>query len=233
MTVDLPWLNSRLPSSFFSSNDQMPTGYHFYFQNMNLASMHLVTCLFFLLLLCLAYCLMAETRAETITIKEKENSSKNYKFKAFREFLMNYFGFGFVFAGFSAIVGTFLNQSSILTLNGIFYILGVILYGVVLSEAFAFLVINKRIGRLRVALKGTFLAAAGLNPLYLSAVAVIVDAILIVVEYNQRKKVLVCPKTWLAQHFLILGSLLCFFFVPDSFLTIGIVIALISAALLL
>lgn len=211
----------------------MPTGYRFFFQNMNLAAMQLITCLVFLMLLCLGYCLMADTEKQEVTLKKKGNTMKNYKFKAFREFLMNFFCFGFGFAGFSAIVGTFLNQSSVLTANGIFYILGVILYGVVLSEAVVFLVVNKRIGRLRVILKATFLAAAGLNPLYLSAVAIFVDAILIIVEYNQRKKVLISPKAWLAQNFIALSSLLAFFFVPDSFLTIGMVITLVSVTVLL
>ncbi len=41
MTSDLPWLNSKLPSSFFSISDLKPMGFSFYFFNMNLAAMNL------------------------------------------------------------------------------------------------------------------------------------------------------------------------------------------------
>lgn len=233
MTSDLPWLNSKLPSSFFSTSDLKPMGFSFYFVNMNLAAMNLITCLIFLFLLFLSYCLLSEAPTASLRIKNKESNAKNYKFKAFKEFLMNFFGFGFAFAGFSSIVGTFLNYSEFLSLNGIFYILGVVLFGLTLSEAFSFLILNRRVGRLRVTLKATLLAAAALNPLYLSAVAIFVDAILLVAEYLQRRKALVCPKSWLAQNICILGSLLAFYFIPDSFLTLGVTATLICVGVLL
>jgi len=79
-------------------------------------------------------------------------------------------------------------------------------------------------------LKATFLAAAGLNPLYLASIALVVDIILILVEYNLRKKHLVCPRAWLVSNILMWAALISIFFIPDSYLTIGIVITLVILA---
>ena len=56
MVVDLPWLNDLLPESFANPYDTSPTGYLFFFSNMNLAAMHLFTLLIFLSLMLAAYC---------------------------------------------------------------------------------------------------------------------------------------------------------------------------------
>ena len=50
----------------------------------------------------------------------------------------------------------------------------------------------------------------------------IADGILIFVEYKMRKELL-CPKIWLGSNLSILLALICFYFVPDSFLTLGFV----------
>lgn len=55
----------------------------------------------------------------------------------------------------------------------------------------------------------------------------IVDGILLGIEYKMRKNYLVCPKSWLASNVLILSALVCYFFIPDSYLTLGAVVMLI------
>ena len=142
--------------------------------------------------------------------------------------MFNFFSFGLAFAGFSSIIGAFLNYSSILTLNGGFYILGAIAFGVVLSEACTSFFSEKKINRLRVVLKAALLAGGGLNPLYLAATAILVDAILIIVEYNMRKKTLACPTVWLISNFIALLCLAVYFFIPDSLLTLYLVMALVG-----
>lgn len=197
---------------------------------MNLAAMHLFTSAIFVTLLVMAYCLLSDTKSNEVRINDKKKTVVNFKFKAFKEFLLNFFGFGLAFAGFSSVIGAFLNYSSILTLNGVFYILGVIAYGAIFSEAFACLILSHRLCRIRMVLKATFLAGAGLNPLYLASIALIVDIILILLEYKLRRKQLVCPRAWLVSNILIWSALVCYFFVPDSFLTIGLVITLVILA---
>jgi hypothetical protein len=103
------------------------------------------------------------------------------KLKAYKEMLFNYFCFGFAFAGFSSIMGAFLNASSVVSLRGMFYIVGIIIYGLVFCEAVSVFVQEKRIGRIRLVFKGTMLAAAAMNPIYLASVAIICDGILIIV----------------------------------------------------
>ena len=132
MVVDLPWLNGLLPESFANPYDAFPTGYLFFFSNMNLAAMHIFTLLIFLSLLLVAYCCSTK-RENKVNIENKENTAVNLKLRAFREFLLNFFGFGLAFSGFSSVLGAFLNNNSGLNLNGLFYIMGVILYGIVFS----------------------------------------------------------------------------------------------------
>lgn len=145
---------------------------------------------------------------------------------------MNFFWFGFLFAGFSSLLGAFLNKSSILTLNGFFYISGILLFCICFAESAFSLLKNKKVNRMRVALKAIFLAAAGLNPLYLSAVGIIGDFIFMIVEYNLRKKILICPKSWLLQNICLNSSLFSFYFIPDSFLTLAITVTLVFFGLI-
>lgn len=73
-----------------------------------------------------------DRKENEVKIDEK-GTVVNFRFKAVKEFLLNFFGFGIAFAGFSSILGAFLNYTSVLTLNGLFYILGVIAYGAIFS----------------------------------------------------------------------------------------------------
>jgi hypothetical protein len=84
-----------------------------------------------------------------------------------------------------------------------------------------------------VAVKATLLAGAGLNPLYLAATAILLDGILIAVEYHLRKKTLLCPVSWVASNIFALMSLTAYFFVPDSLLTLYLVMGLVGMVLLL
>jgi hypothetical protein len=149
---------------------------------MNMAAMNIFTLAIFLCLLGLAYLTLNEEQTKVIKIQSNTSKVVNLKFKAFKEFLMNFFGFGLAFAGFSSVIGTYLNSSTTdLTLNCACYIVGIVTYGAVVTEAFACLILNRRLVRLRVVLKATFLAAAGLNPLYMASVAMIADLILLMI----------------------------------------------------
>jgi len=226
MVVDLPWLNNLLPSTVANEFDIAPMGYFFYFQNMNLASMHLITTLIVVLILVTVYCALKEPKSQEVSISN-EIRITNLKFKAVKEFVLNFFCFGMVFAGFSSIIGAFLNGSSMLTLNAIFYIAGIVLFGAIFSEAMSCLAFNHRLCRLRIALKAVLLAGAGLNPLYLAAVAMIVDLILLIIEYKIRKSCLISPIAWLFSQLCMQGALVSLYFIPDSFLTLGVVMALV------
>lgn len=116
--------------------------------------------------------------------------------------LINYFLFGFAFAGFCSLVGSIHNSSSVISVNGMFYIIGVLVMGVFLSEATAQLLLHKKISRFRVIAKAGFLAGATANPIYLASVAMVVDIIMMIMEFCMNKKTLVCPKSWMTTHIL-------------------------------
>jgi len=84
MAIDLPWLNNLLPASFANELDVAPTGYYFYFHNMNLAAMHFITTLIFVILLVLAYCLLSDNKANEVRINNQKKTMVNLKFKAFK-----------------------------------------------------------------------------------------------------------------------------------------------------
>jgi hypothetical protein len=84
MAVDLPWLNSKLPSFMYNTNDFMPAGYLFYFENMNFAAMHLFTCAILVGLLVFGYCFLVDAKEEQIRVQGKESIVPNHKFKAFK-----------------------------------------------------------------------------------------------------------------------------------------------------
>ena len=104
-------------------------------------------------------------------------------------------------------------------MSGFFYTLGVIVYSIFFAEAFSWVVYNKRVCRMRVVLKATLLAGAALNPLYLSSMAMMVDLILLIVEYRLRKRQLINATIWLLSNIFIYLALIFFYFIPDSFLT--------------
>ena len=80
-----------------------------------------------------AYCCLSDKKENEIKIDNKEKTVVNFRFKAFKEFLLNFFAFGLAFSGFSSVIGAFLNYTSGLTINGFFYILGVVVYGAIFS----------------------------------------------------------------------------------------------------
>ncbi len=100
-----------------------------------------------------------------------------------------------------------------------------------MSEALSHLMIEKKICRVRVALKATLLASAGLNPMYLAATAILVDIILMIVEYCGRRNSLYCPIAWLIGNILAIISLTAYFFIPDSMIAVYIVMGVVCTEL--
>jgi len=55
MVIDLPWMNKLLPEDMISPYDESPLGFFFYFNNMNFASMNLITLFIFLIIYGIGY----------------------------------------------------------------------------------------------------------------------------------------------------------------------------------
>lgn len=75
---------------------------------------------------------------EIIEKSVRRNESDTHEslfFSQFRSFLYNVFIAGLAFSSFSSIIGMFINSSNIISLSGVFYLLGVIVYTIILADA--------------------------------------------------------------------------------------------------
>lgn len=101
------------------------------------------------------------------------------------ELLWGIFTFSVVYYSCLSVQGAFYNYQQIITVNGVFYILGMLLFIFVTIETFySFIRNKKRINKVRVYLKGCLLSLAYLNPIYVTSVCVAVDIVLIVLIFN-------------------------------------------------
>lgn len=53
---------------------------------------------------------------------------------SFMDFVMNFFGFGLFFAGCAALQGALINPQMAITINGSFYLVGIIIYLLTATE---------------------------------------------------------------------------------------------------
>jgi hypothetical protein len=85
---------------------------------------------------------------------------------------------------------------------------------------------------LRLFVKATLLSAAHFNPIYIFAVALVLDVFLLVVEMRMKSQFTVCPKLTIANHLLVNLALSIFFYMPDSLISIYISSAAITLVVL-
>ena len=83
-----------------------------------------------------------------------------------------------------SVQGAFANYSQVLTLNGAFYIFGMLMFIYVTIETFYGFFRNfKNIGKVRIYLKAFLLSLAHYNPIYIVSVCVIFDMLLTVLQF--------------------------------------------------
>ena len=151
---------------------------------------------------------------------------------AYLKFLYNFFSFGAIFAGCASLQGAFLNPVTSLTLNGVFYIFGIVLYFAALCET-SYKVYTTgfvHFWRVRTFVKATLLSLSHFSPVYLVSAAVLIDLILVAIEY----KIAVYPKRfarwWIFANLAINLALLLLIYLPViqlSLITISLIIVLV------
>jgi hypothetical protein len=100
------------------------------------------------------------------------------------ELLWNIFTFSMVYYSCVSVQGAFGNYSQILTLNGAFYIMGMLMFIYVTTETFyAFYRNFKNVNKVRIYLKAFLLSLAHYNPIYIVSVCIIIDILLTVVQF--------------------------------------------------
>jgi hypothetical protein len=81
------------------------------------------------------------------------------------------------------------NPTSTISLNGFFYILGIIIFTAVLVDSIrTFSLFHKRCNRLRVVIKCLFFGIMYYSPIPLFTGMALIDVVMIMFEYRRKKK---------------------------------------------
>jgi hypothetical protein len=211
MWADLFWLNNFFASHLADKRDHSPPSFSVFYTNMNIASMYLLN-----------LCVLAFVGSIAFIISKKCKQKHNAKINALFTFLYNYFVFGVTFAGCASLQGAIINPISTLSINALFYIIGIMLYFLVICECIYKLSKNKvsNFWKIRVLLKATLLSLSHLNPIYLLSSTVIVDLILLVIEYRLTNYPKVHPKCWIYANVMSNIALILLVFDPIIILSL-------------
>lgn len=178
MTADWPWAAGRIGTLLGDSSDVTAPGYLLFFTNMSLFSTFALPLLILLILLVLVYLVFGRSAPSSFSLRN-ENGEKmaraSNKYLSIREFLFSFFQMGLVFAGCASLQGAILNPSSMLSLNGVGYILGMIVWVGLLGETIFRCYSEWRVSRARIFIKGSLLSAVHFNPIYIVSVVLVVD----------------------------------------------------------
>lgn len=147
--------------------------------------------------------------------------------------LLNFFYFGMVFAGCASLQGSIMNPYNIISINGVGYVLGIILYVITLGLCLNSLHKDWSFSLLRLFVKGTLLSIAHYNPIYIFAVALTMDMFLVFIELKVRYQSIINPSMFLISQILVNFSLSIFFYMPDSLIAIYLSAAAIALTVLI
>lgn len=137
------------------------------------------------------------------------------------ELLWNIFTFSVVYYSCLSVQGAFYNYQQIITVGGVFYILGMLLFIFVTIETFYSFIRNmKRINKVRVFLKGCLLGLAYLNPIYVTSVCVAVDIVLIVISFNVINNKNQLSRYLTISHILCTICIILMIFISQSLLSL-------------
>lgn len=135
--------------------------------------------------------------------------------------LWNVFTFSVVYYSCLSVQGAFYNYQQIITVNGVFYILGMLLFIYVTIETFySFLRNFKLINKLRIYVKACLLSVAYLNPIYVTSVCVAFDIMLIVIHFYLINKKNQLSKIFTFTHILSTVSILFMIFISQSLISL-------------
>jgi hypothetical protein len=150
----------------------------------------------------------------------------------FQSLIYNIFIVGLAFNSTISIVGIVLNPSSIISVSGLFYILGIFIFTAVLIDAIrSFYSSRQQCNKLRVVFKVMFLGIMFISPIPLFAGMVVIDILMMIYEYGMKQKQWVIPKLWLLiQSCSLLGYGILIFL---NNMKIGIIIASICILMLI
>lgn len=173
-----------------------------YFYNLNLASTYLLSLILSAILLSLRF------------IINKDNQFARTKYT---KFIYSVFIFGMAFAGSLSLQGAIFNPIQTISVNGFFYLLGILCYiGVLIEMLYSTHKDKNELYKVRIFIKASLLSIGHLNPIIVVSVAIITDILLIVLQYMILETNVAWNKFWLANHLLLDLSLALMFLLPNS-----------------
>lgn len=138
-----------------------------------------------------------------------------------------------VFASCASLQGSIINPYNIISINGVGYVLGIILYVITLGLCLNSLQKDWSFILLRLFVKGTLLSIAHYNPIYIFAVAITMDMFLVFIEIKVRFQFIINPFMFLTSQILVNFSLSIFFYLPDSLIAIYLSAAAVALVILI
>ena len=135
---------------------------------------------------------------------------------AYLRFLYNFFVFGSAFAGLASLQGAILNPVKSISINSLFYIVGILIYCCIFCEALYKVYRNPTIyfWRLRILMKASILSLAHFSPIYLLSVAVLIDIIMVAGEYRICHYAQYFGRWWLFANITVNLALIMLVFLP-------------------
>lgn len=169
MIVDLPWFNQEIGAMLGDKADFVPKALAMYFYNLNIASTYVLALALFVLLVSARF--LIDANKELLRAK-------------YTHFINSIFVFGLTFAGSLSLQGAKFNPINQLTVNSLFYLIGIVVYiGVFIQTIYSLHSNRQNFHQIRTFFKATLLSLGHLNPIIVVSMAVILDLLLIVVQY--------------------------------------------------
>jgi hypothetical protein len=190
-----------------------------FFYNLNIASTYLLALGLSIFLLSLRF----------VISKNKELARSKYT-----EFIYCIFMFGLTFAGCLALQGAKLNPLNKITINAVFYLIVIIDYLTVFIEMLYSVYSDRNnFFRVRIFVKATLLSIGHLNPMIFVSMAIILDILLVVLQFITIENAVAWGKIWLINHMLLDIALALAFVLPNSLLSLFGLMALVGVVTLM
>ena len=138
--------------------------------------------------------------------------------------------FGLTFAGSLALQGALFNPIKKMTVNGLFYIIGVVIYfGIFIELLISLYNAKEDFYKVRIFIKASLLSIGHMNPIIVVSISIITDFLLLILQYIIIEKDVAWSKFWMVNHILLNLCLATMFLLPNSWLSliISMVIVLI------
>jgi len=158
---------------------------------------------------------------------------KSFDISSLATYFYNLFICGLFVSSFACIIGTYYNPLTSLSINGIFYIFGILFYIILVVESIFSTFINKsNLFKIRIISKLTVLSLLYLSPIYLLPVFVGIEGLFIFLEYQINFTTKFRPKLWLISQILVNCALVLMLLFPTFFFSMFFATSLIVAALI-